>query len=913
MQKARYVVGIDLGTTHSVMAASPLQRRCIEVVPVPQLVAPGEVAARALLPSFLYLPADGELSPEQRVLPWGQSATIAGELARRLGAKAPSRVVASAKSWLCHGGINPRAPVLPWSAPLGEPHVSVLQAQHDYLEHLRQGWDFAHPNDPLAEQDVVIGVPASFDDGARALTLEAAAQAGLQTVRLLEEPQAAFYDFLGEQAANLAAALGDAKLVLVVDVGGGTTDLTLLSVKAPSEGSAFAPQLERIAIGGHLMLGGDNMDAALAHFALQKDGKGRRLDPSEWAALVMSAQRAKEQLLAADAPVQATVTLQERGSRMVGATRSIVIERDEVQRVLLDGFLPPSGPQEVAERSGRAGLTTLGLPYVTDPAIGRHICSFLRRHAQAASEAGAEVVDGLPRPDLLLLNGGVFSAPAIVERLSLVLAGMFGGRAVPLLPHTSLDTAVARGAVQYGLARRGHQRLIEANSARAYYIGVETGDGQRQALCVAPRGMRDGAAVSVPERIFKLLLNQPVAFPLYAYTGDRVDPAGAVLPVDPQLEALPPLQTVLRRPRDDSNMAAGSGSVPVSLSAQLSESGVLEIYLVTIALPPRRWRLEFALAKDTQPETPAPQQEPSVRAPELAGAKRLIRAGFSGDEQMARALRSQLESELGPRGSWSAPTCRQLFAALIQEEGQRKKSAQHEMAWLRLVGWCLRPGTGVAGDPARVQRVWQLHVGGLAFANKANWAEWWILWRRIALGLGQQEQHVLFEEVRPYLEPGQSLAGSRPGGQLEMLQMVAALERIPADDKKKVGEWFWLRAHKLGTFWPLGRLGARRSLTNRQEIDAVPRAVAEDWLARLLELDWRAADGAAFAAVLLAQPSGKQDSDVEGALRQQVLRRLQEIRAPSSWHEMLNNAQALASGAAGRLWGEALPSGLRFD
>lgn len=442
----RFVVGIDLGTTHCAVAYASLGGdRAVRLLDLPQLIAPGEVAARPLLPSFLYLPAEGELPDDQRTLPWGPAEAIVGELARQRGAQVPNRLVASAKSWICHGGVNRRAPILPWSAPDGMPQVSPFEAQVDYLRHLRAAWDAAHPNAPLADQDVVVTVPASFDEVARELTVEAAREAGLATVRLIEEPQAAFYDFLGAHADDLAEALGDARLALVIDVGGGTTDLTLVRIAPGDEG---APALERIAVGGHLMLGGDNMDAALAHHALTLAGMDAKLDPTEWSALVQSARQAKEALLAADAPEVTHLSIQKRGRRLIGGTRTVALPRDDVRAVLLDGFVPATGPDETAQRTGRAGLTTLGLPYTSDPAIPRHVCAFLRRHAEAARAAGATVIDGLPRPDLVLLNGGVFNAPALVERLTATLDAWFPGAPIRRLdtPRSTPPSPAARPA-----------------------------------------------------------------------------------------------------------------------------------------------------------------------------------------------------------------------------------------------------------------------------------------------------------------------------------------------------------------------------------------------------------------------------------------------------------------------------------
>lgn len=914
----KYIVGIDLGTTHCVMAASPASRAEVRLVEIPQHVAPGEISASTVLPSFLYLPAPGELAAHDLALPWGSCPYAIGEIARRLGAKAPSRLVASAKSWICHGGVNRRAAILPWGAADSEAHVSPYEASVRYLAHLRAAWEAAHPDAPLAQQDVVVTVPASFDDGARELTAMAASEAGLGTVRLLEEPQAAFYDFLAERSRDLDALLKAAKLVLIVDVGGGTTDLTLLKALPCERSDAGQPTLERIAVGGHLMLGGDNMDAALARHVLEKAKIDRQLDPSEWSALVLTVRAAKERLLGADAPAEVVVPIQSRGSRLIAGTRSQAITREEVRHLLVDGFLPLSAPTEVAVRGGRAGLTTLGLPYVTDPAISRHVCAFLRAHTEAARAAGARVDAGLPRPDLVLLNGGVFNAKALVERFGELLASWFG-EPVPVLAHDSLEAAVARGAVRYGLARRGIGQVIGGGTARAYYIGVDSGDGVRRALCVAPRGMNDGGSVEVPNRVFELVLERPVSFPLFCYTGDRADPAGTLVTCDEDLEPLAPLETVLRA-KGDRPGSADVGTVPVTLSATVNESGALEVHLTSVTLPTRRWRLSFALGSEAPAQIPSAKEPPASAwdgtLPARFGEARAVLVAAFGHKadartaDLAKSVRTDLEAVLGPRGEWSAATCRALWDLCMTHKAGRKHSAMHELSWLRLVGWCLRPGIGAPGDDERMRAMWQLYGEGLAHPSKAQWSEWWILWRRIAPGLERSQQMQIFEKARSFFALDAKSAPRAPG-QVELLQLLAALERLPPEYKEAAGEWFLQRAEQVGSYWSLGRLGTRVPFYGERE-DVVRPSVAEAWLRRLLALDWRRADGAAFAAALLARGSGDPAQDVGAEFRKTVASRLAEMNAPSTWRDMVTHAAALSARDLGRVLGEALPAGLRL-
>lgn len=878
---ARYVVGIDLGTTHCVIARAAIDKPQVKIVEIPQQVAPGEIAARPLLPSFTFFTTEGE--------------TVVGEAARKLGAKSPSRLVASAKSWICHGGVNRKAPILPWGAPEDAPHMSPFDAQVGYLAHMRAAWDAQFPDAPLAAQDLVITVPASFDESARELTVEAAKAAGLSDAKLIEEPQAAFYDFIGEKPD----ALADAKLVLAVDVGGGTTDLTLVRVQ---------PELERIAVGGHLMLGGDNMDAALAHHVLEKAGSAKQLDPTEWSALVQSARDAKERLLASDAPNEVVVTLQSRGSKLIGGgTRSIPVTREDAQRILVDGFMPRTERTEVADRSARPGLTTLGLPYVTDPAIPRHVAAFLRKHAEAASQAGAKVVDGLPRPDAVLLNGGVFNASALATRFAEVLAHWFGAP-VRMLEHTSLDTAVAAGAARYALARRGVGTVIHGGSARAYYIGLDDADGRRRALCIAPRGMEEGASVEITDRVFELAVDKRVAFPLYGSTEDAKDGAGSLTDVDARLETYPALEAVLRS--NDSLHVKPGGGVPVRLSARLAENGTLAIHLVTVQLPPQRWQLTFEGQSASTVAAPAPKAaakpKTAEKLPEKFGdAKRMLERLYASAEpdanvDKAKSLRNDLDDLLGVRGEWSAATCRALADVLLERAGNRGRSEQHELAWLRTVGWCMRPGIGVDGDEARIQTLWRTHDEGLKFKSKGNYAEWWIVFRRVANGLARPAQDTLLREVTPWLDPQAKPQGPRVGGAVEMLQMVASLERLSASDKERAGAW-------AGTSWlTLGRLGNRMPATSNE---VVRKEVAEQWLEMLLALDWAKAEGASFAAVLLARRSPDSAHDVSASMRDKVAAKLATVKASTTWLEMLTKPVAAE---AARILGDSLPAGLRL-
>ncbi|MCA2979618.1 MAG: Hsp70 family protein, partial [Myxococcaceae bacterium] len=468
-----FIIGIDLGTSNCAVAFTDARAGASAPIvdfPVPQLARPGELVSRALYPSVVYLPAEGEFPVGSTAMPWGGGARVTGAFARWQAGRVPQRAVVSAKSWLIHPGVDRQAAILPWGAPGDVPRLSPVAAQAELLAHLAAAWNGAHPGAPLAEQEVVLTIPASFDEAARALTLQAARDAGfpLNRLTLLEEPQAAFYDFTARHRDALAAALAGVRLVLVVDVGGGTTDFSLVQVAMLPEG----PALQRLAVGDHLLLGGDNMDAALARRLEARLAEGGKALPAAlWAQAVQQARAAKEALLAAGGPDQHPVSLVAGGSRLVGNTLSATLTRAEVLEAVVQGFFPVVDPAASPTSAPRGGVVELGLPYTKDPAITRHLVAFLRAHAAAGLRALGQPPDaGLPRPDAILLNGGVFNAPALADALVDAVSALFPGRPrVPTLPHDSLDLAVARGAAYSGLARRALGKKIGGGAPRAFY------------------------------------------------------------------------------------------------------------------------------------------------------------------------------------------------------------------------------------------------------------------------------------------------------------------------------------------------------------------------------------------------------------------------------------------------------------
>lgn len=906
---AAFRIGIDLGTTHTVLAFAPLGADDIEVFAIPQSIAAGEVAPRPLLPSLRFHAAEGALAVADLPLPWpSDEPAILGAFARELGQQTPGRLVASAKSWLSHPGVDRTAAILPWGAPDEVPKVSPLEASASYLRHVRQAWDQAHPGAPLARQDIVLTVPASFDDGARQLTLQAAALAGLATVHLIEEPQAAFYDWVHARRDQLAQQLAGTLRLLVVDVGGGTTDLTLIDATLDAQGQ---PQLARTGVGDHLVLGGDNMDLALARWIeprLSGGTPGQRLGAVQLAQLTQRCRSAKERLLAAGGPVETTVTLQGSGSRLIGGARSAPLTRADVDRLLVEGFFPQV-PADAQPQRARAALVEFGLPYAADAAITRHIAAFLQRQGGAL-------------PDTVLLNGGVFHAQVLRERLLATLRGWQPAGAAPirLLDAPQLDAAVARGAVAYAMARAGSAPRIRSAAARAYYLALEDGQG----VCVLPHGTPEGETVRLADQRFSLRLGRPVRFNLATSAVDLRHRAGELVALqDEGLQRLPPIATVLQ-PRTH-GAASAAGEVQVQLEAQVTEVGTLEMHCVAPqegARPRQRWQLEFQLRGEASAQD---ADAPIAAHPRLAEALAAI-ARVYGDKKQdvdareVRQLRATLERLLGERSTWHAALLRTLFGALLQGARRRRRSLQHERTWFNLVGFTLRPGYGDALDGWRMAQMWELFGPGIAHSHDSQqWSEWWLLWRRIAGGLDAEQQQMVFEVIAYYLQPPDGGDIPRPEGPAmqaldELLRMAAAFERIALQDKARFGGWLLqrlARAPSAELWWALGRLGARQPLYASLH-HVLPPATAQDWLAQIdaIAPDWPRNEAAAFAVAQIAQATGDRARDLPEALRLQVAERLEAVRAAPSWAAMVREVTVLDEADQRRVFGEALPPGL---
>ncbi|MCR9925055.1 hsp70 family protein [Vibrio alginolyticus] len=931
MASPRFLVGIDLGTTNTVVAyceiTDNLEQSEVSLFDIDQLIGPGEVVRKPLLPSFRYHPAVGQISPSDLTLPWENepvsgdiSNVIVGEWARELGAKVEGRQVSSAKSWLSHQAVDRSSDILPWAGAQDVDKVSPVIASASYLNHIRQAWNYRHPSNKLEDQDVVVTVPASFDETARKLTLEAAQLAGLKKIVLLEEPQAVCYDWYARHQQTAADELKELPLILVCDVGGGTTDLSLIEASFSSQDELA---LDRIGVGEHLMLGGDNLDLALAHLAESRFNQSKKLTAASLTKLIQQTRKAKENLLSSSAPEEVKITMLGSGSKLLGGTKSIGLSKQEVHQIALDGFFPLSDFSEVPDKR-RSAVVEFGLPYVADPAVSKHVAEFLTQHQQVARAAlGIEDDKQNAVPVGLLLNGGVFNSELVTERVTTLLSD-WRGAPVTVLDNPHPDWSVALGAVAFGKARRGAQLKIGGGAARSYFLHLQEKNKMGKALCLLAKGTEEGHEIRLSGRRFSLTLGEPVRFNLLTSTHDTLTnntaiQNGVMVDVDPDLFApLPPYITTLEG--EGAELQANQKErVEVQLACQLTEVGTLKMECVSAEDDSKRWELEFEVRNKQTDDS-----EQVKLHPKLNECKELIARLYSGNKKSAegkeiKTLAKDLEKKLGKRDEWDFTTLRQLFDTFAQGRKRRRRSEQHEKNWLRLAGFALRPGFGDPTDSWRIEQVWGLYQQNIQFKNHQGWTDWWVFWRRIAGGLSQEQQETILADIAKYLHPGamknpQSAKAAQDMGYESMVRLSASLEHLEVEDKVLLATWFLSKAINHNQFeqahwWAMGRLASRTPLYGSQH-NVIPREQAEQWLPKLLEQNWQKEPMIAFAAVIICRKTGDRLFDISDDYREQVLAKLKQSKVPESWVSLVEEVKELSESESKRIFGDALPSGL---
>ncbi|BCL69484.1 molecular chaperone DnaK [Vibrio nigripulchritudo] len=930
MASPRFLVGIDLGTTNTVVAfceiTDNLEQSEVNLFDIDQLIGPGEVVRKPLLPSFRYHPAEGQIALSDLTLPWEPQPvdgdvpnTIVGEWARELGAKVEGRQVSSAKSWLSHQAVDRRSEILPWAGASDVEKVSPLIASASYLNHIRQSWNHRNPGNKLEDQDVVVTVPASFDETARKLTLEAAELAGLKKIVLLEEPQAVCYDWYARHQKTASDELKHLPLILVCDVGGGTTDLSLIEAKFESSELS----LDRIGVGEHLMLGGDNLDLALAHLAEQRFNQTKKLNAASLTKLIQQTRKAKENLLSANAPEDVKITMLGSGSKLLGGTKSVQLSKQEVHQIALDGFFPLSDFSQTPDKR-RSAVVEFGLPYVADPAVSKHVAEFLTQHQQVSHAAlNSEHKDQPAIPVGLLLNGGVFNSELVTERITQLLE-TWKGSPITVLDNPHPDWSVALGAVAFGKARRGAQLKIGGGAARSYFLHLQEKNKMGKALCLLAKGTEEGHEIRLSGRRFSLTLGEPVRFNLLTSTQDSLGnntaiQNGVMADIDPDLfKPLPPYISTLEG--DGAELHANQKErVEVQLACQLTEVGTLKMECVSTEDESKRWELEFEVRNQQ-----AEEQEEAKLNPRLNECKELITRIYSANKKSAdskeiKTLPKDLEKKLGKREEWDFPTLRQLFDAFSQGRKRRRRSEQHEKNWLRLAGFTLRPGFGDATDSWRVEQIWSLYQQGIQFKNHQGWTDWWVFWRRVAGGLNQEQQETILADIAKYLHPGamknpQSARAAQDMGYESMVRLSASLENLDVEDKVLLSTWYLSKAINHTQFeqahwWALGRLASRTPLYGSQH-NVVPREQVEQWLPKLLDLEWYKEPMIPFAVVMMCRKTGDRLFDVSDDYREQVLEKLKQSKVPESWVSLVEEVKELSQSESKRVFGDALPSGL---
>lgn len=921
----RYIIGIDLGTTNCCVAyldtasAHPTP----QLLRIPQLVAAGHVAAQEVLPSYCYLAADSECPEEQMTLPWGRfQGFLVGEIAQNWGAKAPGRLVSSAKSWLCYGAADRRSAILPAQAPHGLARISPVEASSRYLAHIRDSWNHlmakGEQESEFSQQQIVVTIPASFDEVARQLTAEAARLAGFSSMTLLEEPQAAFYSWLAQNERTWQKKVRPTDRILVCDVGGGTTDFSLIDVVENDEKISF----QRMAVGEHLLLGGDNIDAALAHHLEAKlkgctSGGSSELTPLQWHQLSCHARNAKETLLGAGGPDKCRITLQGSGSSIVHGSLSVEISRDELLELLLQGFFPTIPWDSAIQLHKARGIRSMGLPYEDDPSITKQLAHFLA----TASPAGQKLA-----PDLILFNGGTMHAApfrqAIIDSLNL----WFPGYPIRTLETISLDTAVARGAAYYGKVRSGGAGIkIGGGLPRTFYLGVALHDSsgnviEEKALTLVPRGSEEGYGYE-PDWIFSLTPNTPIAFHLYASHTRFEDNAGDLISIDPaELHQLPPLHTILSvGKRQPAVQQKTEEKIPVHVSVTLTALGTIDIAIKAVKNE-LRWSLEFQVRNVHGQEdalaalsaaVPA-QCDVALSSADTRQASELVTQAFAPGADI-EALNGQLEQLFdAPRKLWQLSALRSLWEALLKSHEKRQSSATKESRWWNLTGFCLRPGYGYPLDDFRLKALWKLILAEKSMKLSSELLiQRWICYRRVAGGLNKGQQMQLAAELFHYILPDKR---EKKGVKIneyaysECIRAIAALERIDIASKIRLGEHLVKRICSKSAgpadLAALARLGGRH-LSYGAITDVVPGDIAAKWVEALLSAEIAVDENSALLLTQLARPTGVRAVDLPSSLWEKAAKYLE-----SKGFSAAAEAAPLTEREQEQLLGDRLPLGL---
>lgn len=925
----RYIIGIDLGTTNSSVAYVDTQSQNLQIQQfrIPQLVSVGYIQDLSTLPSFCYLCASEEWPIGSLALPWKEEMDyFVGRFAQLHGAKVPTRLVQSAKSWLCHSAANRKEKILPFEATDASIRISPVEASARYLQHLKEAWNAqiakGDHTQEFEQQEIVLTVPASFDEISRRLTAEAASQAGLLNLTLLEEPQAAFYSWLAQHESSWEKQLALGSCVLVCDVGGGTTDFSLIEVV----GSHTKPVLQRMSVGDHLLLGGDNMDAALAH-SIEAQFFSSEPSALQWMQLKAEMRAAKEALLCEEKGDTYHVTLQGSGASIIGSTRTAELTRENVLEILNNGFFGQYSWNEALNIRKGSGVRTMGLPYESEPSITKHMARFLWQ----ASEGN----DSIKSPDFVLFNGGTMKPVLFQKAILNSLASWFPDKKVSQLSSYHLDLAVARGAAYYGKVRRGIGVKISGGAARGYYLGLETQTAEKtlrhEALTLLPRGADEGASYE-PEHTFLLRPNRPVSFQLYTSHVRLDDRPGDRVEMNPeQLQALPPIHTILRFGKKKEN-EQHSEMLPVHLSAHLNAIGILELKLIS-QKSDHTWNLEFQLRsasgqEDSLSLLKGTRKDELFDQAHLEESKKCIENTYSSQStdkpaivkpaNLMEALEQQLQQK---RKEWSPSILRGLSEPLLKVADRRKLTPEHEVRWWNLAGFFLLPGCGFPLDDFRMKELWKVILTDSKTTSVGECQiQKWICWRRVAAGFNKGQQMQLAHELLPLVLNKRSgmieVKGKAEFYQYaEKIRTLASFELIENAMKIKIANALVERiagGQAISVdYWALGRIGARHLLYGSHS-NVVPKEACCKWIERLLATPLKDKKDSLFMMSQLARKTDYRELNLPAQCIDAILAHFSSLEEFQDFKTALIEFIPLSDQEQERAFGEHLPAGLVF-
>jgi molecular chaperone DnaK (HSP70) len=905
---SRFIIGIDLGTTNCVVSYVDRhqEKKTVDAFPLMQCIASGELDKSSALPSFCYLPLEHELAGDALKLPWKTPETARlGIFARNHGAGIPERFIASAKSWLAHKGIDRLAGTLPWGSEINvNEKLSPVEVSRLILNHIRQAWnhdkgklkDNDGNNCTLEESQVVVTVPASFDEVARELTVKAAKEAGYKNITLLEEPLAAFYAWL-DKTENWQSLIQEGETILIVDVGGGTTDFSLINFEENAN-------LRRTAVGNHLLLGGDNIDMTLARNIETQIGK--KLNGKEWSILCQRCRQAKEELLNPDGKEEVTVAVTTAGSSLIGNTLTGKLQKQQVLDIIMNGFYPLIS-SDAASPEKKSGIRDLGLPYERDPSISAHLLEFLK----SASKEKAPLI-----PDKVLFNGGSMIPPILRQRV-IDLLNSWSQKPVSELPAWDLDRAVGTGAGYYGQVRCGEGVRVQGGIARAYYMEVAS-DKSSQLLCIMPRDTNEGDVQHLDQHKFTVKTNEILKFPVHSSATRLEDQLGDSLEVTEEISELPPLITALQ-------FGKSKQSIEVELSTILTETGTLEVWLSSTATD-HKWQLKFdmrALHNHSDEEAKASTLNKTetvlVSDAQVKTAKEAVVAVFNGTEKPGKLMKSLEEIFQMSRTQWPLQLIRQLADFLLDLNSKSFKNPALESRWLNLTGFCLRPGFGDSADELRIKKIWSMWFGGpSAKTDPQVNAEWWVFWRRIAGGLNNGRQEQVTHTLMKSLMPNDSYKKNTKYGaqeKRESWRCLGSMERTSLKLKQRISHIQLDRISRLEDYelWALARLNSRHLFYGPVDLTLPAKYSANVVKLLIASAKDKPVPMLHFALSQICAFTNDVVLDINDTLKAEVITYLQKTGASQVLIEGLTTLRLQSAEESKQILGDSLPIGLEIS